>query len=335
MAWIELKLNILNEAVDWVNTLLADVNYPVTVHLAPYVPFELGQSDVSESDAEPAIDSGHIQSDTELSWAHTMRLHLPYDSYASTRVAEITTLLSPLQRTGLTTALQTTVVENLPPTQAMVNAHRIGERFVVLAPGTSHTQHQNDLILELEPSFAFGSGFHPATHLSLQLLERYVGPEMHTLDLGSGSGILSVAMAKMGAQVLALDNDPVAVQATQDAVCRNGVEQQVIVQQGSLGQGSDLGHWMGGKTIDAIPSLQPIAEFDLIAANILARIHITLAPDFHRALRRTNSQNGILITAGFTTDYVNEVNNALSEVGFVAIDRIQREEWVALAHRLT
>ncbi len=156
---------------------------------------------------------------------------------------------------------------------------------------------------------------------------------MTVLDLGSGSGILSVAAAKLGAKVLAVDNDGVAVQATQDAIHLNNVEQQVTVMKGSLGQGSTLGHWMGG-TIGTVPSIQADVSFDLIVANILARIHIALAPDFRQSLRHTDKNRGLLITSGFTTDQEEAVSTAIVESGFEALEREPLDEWVALAFRL-
>jgi ribosomal protein L11 methyltransferase len=153
---------------------------------------------------------------------------------------------------------------------------------------------------------------------------------MHTLDLGSGSGILSVAIAKLGAQVLAVDNDPIAVQSTLDAVHRNNISAQVTVQQGSLGQGTQLGHWMGEKTIGAVQPIDAHAPFDLIVANILGRVHVTLAPDFRQAL----NPGGLLITAGFNTDYEEAVREALVAENFEAIACERDQEWVAGMYRL-
>ena len=159
-------------------------------------------------------------------------------------------------------------------------------------------------------------------------------PSMHVLDLGSGSGILSVAGAKLGATVLALDNDPIAVQSTQDAVYRNSVEAQVKVMAGSLGRGSELGHWMGGNTMVDVPSITSARSFDLIVANIFARIHITLIPDYQQALRYSDANGGILIAAGFTSDYEDTITTALQDGGFEVIDCEVFNEWVAIAYKL-
>ena len=323
MSWMELSLDTTHEAVDWVCTLLAETkdigDVRITEYAEPNLP-HLGDRDAAQS-----------------AWTFTIRLYLHHDARSGARVEKIVNLLSPLHRTGLATALQMSVVEEKPTYAEVVNplVHRIGQRFVVLPPDAPYQSEAADEIpLRLKTTLSFGSGLHPATIISLRLIERYVVPTMSVLDLGSGSGILSVAMAKLGANVLALDNDTIAVQATQDAVRRNGVEQQVTVMEGSLERGSDLGHWMGGDTIENVPTIKATATFDLIVTNILARVHIALAPDFQRALRRTDAHAGLLITAGFTADYEEEVSTALTEAGFAAVDCERFNEWVALAHRL-
>jgi ribosomal protein L11 methyltransferase len=108
--------------------------------------------------------------------------------------------------------------------------------------------------------------------------------------------------------------------------------------QGSLGQGCELGHWMGGEVLGEVKSIGStaltdhpgIAPFDLIVANILARVHITLAPDFKRSL----TPSGLLITAGFTKDYEEAVAAALGKEGFEAVDCERLQEWVAWMYRL-
>ncbi|MBH8567054.1 50S ribosomal protein L11 methyltransferase [Nostoc sp. CENA67] len=323
MPLMELSLDTTHEAVDWVCTLLAENIDMNDVHITEY------DEQCPSDQTEPDVIDSH--------WSFTIRLYLPYDVHSRVRREKIVNLLSPLHRTGIATAVETAVVEEkftgVDKPKPLV--HRIGKKFVVVAPDAADESEATDeIILKLKTTLAFGSGLHPATILALKLLERYIVPQMHVLDLGSGSGILSVAMAKLGATVLALDNDIIAVQATQDAVHRNGVEQQVTVIQGSLGSGSDMGHWMGGEAINNVSKIEPQEAFDLIVANILARVHIALAEDYQRSLRQTHTDPKLLITAGFTTDHEEDVVTALSAVGFEVIDSERLNEWVALAYRL-
>ncbi|MBD2166213.1 50S ribosomal protein L11 methyltransferase [Calothrix membranacea FACHB-236] len=312
MSWMELSLDTTNEAVDWVCTLLAKNNYSDDIRITKY-----SEPDLSASPA----------------WDLSINLYLPNDVYANSRGTEIANLLSSLERTGLSTGLQMAVVDEKPVLSELTSPfiRRIGQKFVVLSDDTPYSSESaEEITLRLKPSLAFGSGLHPATILSLKLLERHITPAMNVLDLGSGSGILSVAIAKLGANVLALDNDMIAVEATQDAVSRNGVEQQVTVKEGSLGCGSELGHWLGGDSINNVPMVEAKADFDLIVANIPARMHITLATDYQQALR----SSGLVILAGFTSDYEEDLAVAFTNAGFEYVDCERQDEWLALAYQI-
>jgi ribosomal protein L11 methyltransferase len=327
MTWLKLRINTTTEAVDWVRTLLSTTAYRGTVQVIPYDSSTAGAQDAPPPD-----------------WAYAIDLYLLDDFSSSSQLNEIDQRLSSLYRVGQASEPEITELDEITPSRIAADAviHRMGQRVVVVSPKTTYRpQTDHEILLKLEESLAFGSGLHPATRLSLQLLERHVLPGMTGLDLGSGSGILSVAMAKLGATVLALDNDPVAVQATQHAVALNQVESLVTVMKGSLGAGSNLGNWMGSSldavmdTLDAgTATIEPRGQFDIVVANILARIHIALASDFQQALQQPDGASGCLITAGFTTDYEPDVSTALKQAGFELIDCERLGEWVALAHRL-
>ncbi len=315
MSWIELSIDTTNEAVDWVCTLLAKAIAVEDMHISTY------QEESSK-------------------WTFTIQMYLPEDARIHQRIDEIEKILTPLHRTGMTSGLQTFILDH-KPVHIVSESHtasslirKIGDRFVVLSAASDYQAHPQEIVLRLQNSLAFGSGLHPATILSLRLLERHVKPNLDTLDLGSGSGILSVAMAKLGAKVLAIDNDPVAVLATQNAVELNQVTQQVSVKEASLGSASQLGHWMGGDSIESVPAIEAQEQFDLIVANIFARVHISLAPEFYKALRSTATHSGILITAGYTSDRAENVSSAMREAGFLECDRAQIDEWMAIAYRL-
>jgi ribosomal protein L11 methyltransferase len=312
MSWIELSLDTTNEAVDWVCTLLANVIAVEDLH-------------ISEYSARPA------------KWTFTIQMYLPEDTQTYKRIEVISSLLNSLHRTGMTTELQTFVVDQKPPKveSNLENSliRHIGDRIVIVSADSDYqAKNSQEIVLHLQNSLAFGSGLHPATILSLQMIERHVKPLFHVLDLGSGSGILSVALAKLGANVLALDNDRIAVSATQDAVDRNQVSSQVTVNEASLGKASQLGHWMGGDSIDSVAEIKANGQFDLIVANIFARVHISLAAEFYKALRNTSTHSGILITAGYTSDREEDVTLAMIEAGFAVCDRAQIDEWIAIAY---
>jgi len=314
MAWIELSLDTTNEAVDWIYTLLAKAIAAEDMHIREY-------------------------RDRYPQWTFTIQMYLLEDDQIHQRIDAIADLLKPLHRTGMTSELQTFIVDQKPPQIERNPEHslvrRIGDRFVILSADSDYqASNSQEIILRLQNSLAFGSGLHPATILSLQLIERYTQPSLDALDLGSGSGILSVALAKLGVTVLAIDNDRIAVDATQDAVERNQVTQQVTVQCASLGSASQLGHWMGGDSIESAPEIQANGQFDLIVANIFARVHISLASDFYKALRNTSTHSGILITAGYTSDRAEDVTQSMIAAGFEPCDQVHMNEWIAIAYHV-
>jgi ribosomal protein L11 methyltransferase len=353
MSWLEVRLDTTHEAIDWVRTLLVGAIEPQDLHVTNYLEAESLDSDLSNKESQES-----------MAWEFTIFLYLPEDGRSRTRLDHLEQILAPLYRTGLTTEMQVAIVEEKLITPDTLR-QSVGEKFSIVF-SKSDLEADSELAagripLIIEPSLAFGSGLHPATMLSLQMLERYVLPGMHTLDLGSGSGILSVAMAKLGATVLALDNDPIAVQATQEAIDLNQVSAQVVVQAGSLGNGNNLGHWLGGEIADSVnqgfnqgfnqdfnqvPTIDNQGnnqanhqgKFNLVMANIFARIHIALATDYCQVLQQDNPSNnsdqninqGILITTGFTKDQEDDVIIACQDAGFKLLDRLYQDQWVAL-----
>lgn len=313
MTWTELSLDTTHEAIDWIRTLLA--THGVT---------------------QPLAIQPHCTQADPTDWDFTLHLYLSSAATMQGQVQAIADALHSLHRTGQTSLLRQHHVAEIPAA-AQTSATRCGQRVVLQSsdrPLQSPGRHANDIPITLKPTLSFGSGLHPTTSLCVRLLERSITPGMTTLDLGSGSGILSILMAKLGATVLAADNDPIAVQSTRAAVYDNHVADRVTVIQGSLGQGNDLGHWLGGDAIAHQAVLDITPSFDLIVANIFARIHIALAPDFRRALERSPSHTGYLITAGYTDDYEQDVSAALFKAGFTHRHTERMGEWIAQLHQL-
>ncbi len=184
----------------------------------------------------------------------------------------------------------------------------IGRRLVVRPSWLSYNPGEGEVVLELDPGMAFGTGTHPTTQMCLQALEERVQSGARVLDLGTGSGILAIAAAKLGAgRVLALDNDPQAVAVARENVRRNGVADQVRVARGSLAQA--------------------IGRFDLIVVNILAQVIVEMTD---RGLARRLAPEGVLIAAGLLAGQEEEVRAAFERAGLALIGRRVIEDWVAL-----
>jgi ribosomal protein L11 methyltransferase len=183
---------------------------------------------------------------------------------------------------------------------------------------------------------AFGTGLHPTTRLCLLALEDYLGKANQTalsvLDLGTGSGILAIAAAKLGAaSVVAVDTDVVAVRAAEENVARNGLSDKIATVAGSLAieqTGTVEGGFYSFPVEDqqTPPELQAAVPFDVIVANIIARIIAALAPAMAAAIK----PGGLLITSGIIAERAEETLIALEQAGFSLLERRQESDWVAL-----
>jgi ribosomal protein L11 methyltransferase len=144
----------------------------------------------------------------------------------------------------------------------------------------------------------------------VQLLEKYLQPGMQVIDVGAGTGILAIAAAKLqpNAQVVALDIDPVAVEAAQENIYLNGVQDFVKLYAGPLA------------------ALQPHPA-DLILANLQHQTLLSLAPDFAQRLKN----NGILLLSGLLEHEGESIISALEHSGLRCIETRKEEEWLTLA----
>jgi ribosomal protein L11 methyltransferase len=185
---------------------------------------------------------------------------------------------------------------------------RVGQRIVIKPTWREFKAKPSDIVIALDPGMAFGTGLHPTTQMCLQVVEQKIRWGMSVLDLGTGSGILAVAAAKLGAgEVLALDTDPGAVAAAQENVRRNGVARAVTVVQGSLEHAT--------------------GSYDLVLVNILAKVIITLADE---GLAERVRLGGQWVTAGIIESQVAEVMAALEGTGLQVTDQKSISDWVTL-----
>ncbi len=313
MAWLQLQTRGTAEAIDWIQTLLATSQYSGEIQIQPI--------DAQDPQSTPNSDL----------WRFQIQLILPESPQMYRQIDQITQQLASLQRTGMIDEWETTIAPDRPTLPPSTVFHRVG-RFVLLPPHANPTLAPTEHPIVITPSPAFGSGFHPATHLCLQLIERCITPGMNVLDVGCGSGILSVAMARLGAVVTAIDNDPQAIAATQVMIQQNKLGDRITPILGSLGQGVELGHWMGGESAAEGVRLPPEGNFDAIVANLFARIHIQLVSDYYQALRQTSEVTGLIITAGYDIDYVEEINHTFSVHGLKLKTQVQQHPWIAAVH---
>ncbi len=183
-----------------------------------------------------------------------------------------------------------------------------GDRIVIVPSWIDYSPEADELVVRLDPGQAFGTGQHETTRAAVRALEGCVRPGSRVLDVGTGSGVLAIAAAKLGAAVVeAIDIDPVAVEAALANVEANGVGDTVAVRLGDLTSG------VGGR-------------FDVVVANILADVIVELAPDVPRVL----APGGRFITSGFVHKSVVGVAGALKSVGHRIVAHLEQGDWDAL-----
>jgi len=191
--------------------------------------------------------------------------------------------------------------------------HRIGDRVVIRPPWREYEPHGDEVVVELDPGMAFGTGLHPSTKLSMLGVEQVVKPGDAVLDVGTGSGILAIAAVKLGADHAdTVDVESVAVRATAENAERNDVSDRIKVALGSVGPGEPF-----------------TGEYDVVLANIIARILIELSV----AIVGHTKRGGFMVLAGIIESREQEVVAAFEAQGADVVTRRSHEDWVSLVLR--
>jgi len=303
-AWLELAVEADLEAVEAVSEILGRV----------------ASGGTSVEPAFDLVDEG-LGARVDPGRPATVRGYVPARdaSTSEAAVAEVAEALGHLGAFGLRTIgeLRTRLVHEADWADAW-KAHfpviRVGRRLVIRPTWRRHRRTSVDVVLALDPGMAFGTGLHPTTRLCLAALEpladdgRLAGARV--LDVGCGSGILSLAALKLGAATaLGLDTDSIAVESTLANARRNRLARRVAAREGSVPTGAP--------------------PFDVVLANLIAGALLSLAPLLRDELR----PGGTLLASGIFIDRETEVRRAFDSVGLRVTDRSIEGDWVALEAR--
>ena len=190
---------------------------------------------------------------------------------------------------------------------------RAGKRLVIKPSWEGWDAQPGDLIIELDPGMAFGTGTHETTAMCVEMIEKhYRGGSV--LDVGTGSGILAIAAARLGAKdVLGVDIDPMAVRVARENVEKNGLSGVIDIREGDLVAGLDD------------------VTCDFAVANILADVIALLAAPLRRRLK----PGAIFVCSGILKEREDDVRRVLADNGYALFDRLQKGDWVALASRVS
>ena len=169
----------------------------------------------------------------------------------------------------------------------------------------------DDIVIEIDPGMAFGTGTHETTSMCIELLDKYMEKEDFVLDAGCGSGILSIAAAKLGAKkVLGIDIDETAVEVADENIILNDVSDIAAVQYGDVTKGIDI-------------------STDLVMANLVAELIVMITPNIPVHLK----ENGFFITSGILLEKKAMVLEALESCNFEIVEICEKGEWCAIAAR--
>ena len=187
---------------------------------------------------------------------------------------------------------------------------KVSEKFVVKPTWREYEPEENELVIELDPGRAFGTGSHPTTSLCLKIMEENIKPGNSVIDVGTGSGILMIAAEKLGAtDIDGTDIDELAVEATKENLELNKIS-------------SDTAEVYLGDLISVVKDKQ----FDVVVANILADVILLLLKDIFKVVKK----DGLIIFSGIIEDKLPEIVKQVEEKGLEILEIKRDKEWRAL-----
>jgi ribosomal protein L11 methyltransferase len=306
MKWSEISIHTTHEAVEAISNILHEAGAGGVVIEDPHDLIKEREDwfgEVYELNPDDYPEEGVI-----------IKAYLPVNSFLGETVEEIKQAINNLLLYDIDIGKNKITISEVNEEEwatawkKYYNPVKISEKFTIVPTWEVYEPVSSDeLIIELDPGMAFGTGTHPTTVMCIQALEKYVKPGDTVIDVGTGSGILSIAAAMLGAKsVRALDLDPVAVDSAKLNIKLNKVQHIVTVSQNNL--------------LDRIDE-----RANIIVANILAEIILRFVDDAYRLLEK----DGYFITSGIIQAKKQEVKDGLTAAGFVIEETLVMEDWVA------
>ena len=295
MRWLELRVEAGVEAIEAVSEILGRVGSGTAVH-----PTHL----IRDPDDE-------LSARADATAPFVVKAHIVDGAGAAVAIEHTERALWHLQAFGLgpVGGLEVRGVDDADWTDAW-KQHYVAQRIgrVLIAPSWAPDEARDgEVRIVLDPGMAFGTGLHPTTRGCLELLQKVQPMPSEILDVGCGSGILSLAALRLGAnRAVGLDTDPLAIEATRANAERNGLATQVEARLGTLGT--------------------PDRRYDLVLANLVAAVLVTLAPGLADHL----SRRGTLLASGIIEPRATEVIDAMAAAGLRVVERRDDGEWVSL-----
>ena len=311
MNWKEVRVTASQEAEEAVVNLFYEAGAKGTA-----IESAANLSAIRDNKTVNYVDDRILAMDPETS---CVTGYLPDDENFETQLRQIKQGLSHLLEWGLDPGARTVTVREMAEEdwanswKQFYKPTKIGDKIVIKPTWEPYTAQAGEMIVNMDPGMAFGTGTHETTQLCVLALEKYLHPDDLVYDVGCGSGILSIVAGKLGAQkVVGVDFDPVAVDAARSNVALNDLSEQVGIEEGDLLEVISQDH-----------------QADLVVSNILAEVIIRLADSIRLYLK----DDGIFIASGIIHEHLNEVKNALKIRAFDIVATDAMGEWDAVVAR--
>ena len=307
MKWSEITIHTTNEAIEPISNILHEAGASGVVIEDPY--------ELSKEREDQFGEIYQLNPDDYPEEGVLVKAYLPINSFLGETVDAIKENINNLVLFNIDIGLNKVSIMEVNEEEwatawkKYYHPVKISEKFTIVPTWENYNPvHSDELIIELDPGMAFGTGTHPTTVLCIQALERIVKKGDSIIDVGTGSGVLSIAAAMLGAKsVMALDLDEVAVKSAKLNIKLNKVHEVTTVSQNNL---------LNGITEQA----------DVIVANILAEVILRFTDDVSRLLRK----DGYFIASGIILQKKEEVKDAIVASGLEIIETVQMEDWVSI-----
>lgn len=306
MNWIEIKVIIKRENEDVVTGIL----------------YELGAGGLSIEDPQDIIDVRNNKESWELIDINiidedieeiVINAYFPENEEYKDIISDARKAIEtdPIEPLGV---IETKEIDERDWSEAWKKYYKpveIGNRIVIKPTWEEYDLRDDQVMVEIDPGMAFGTGTHETTSMCAEILEEYINRQDIVYDIGVGSGILSIIAAKLGAKkVVGVDIDELCIKVSNENIVLNKVEDIVRVEKGDLLEVID-------------------GEADLIVSNILAEVIVEMIPEVQHNLKK----GGILITSGIIEDKAMLVEESLLDNGFEILDIKRKGEWVAIVSK--
>lgn len=305
MQWIEVNVAVTHEAVEAVADMLTSIGSKGVAIEDPQLINDLRNSDTWELCDIPE------QENTEVV---TVSAYYADDEKLEKRLAEIDEQLALIEerigkyRFGNTRFRKVSEQDWANEWKQYFHVTHVGKSLVIKPSWEKYAPKEGEHVIEIDPGMAFGTGTHHTTNMMMERLEKVITPDSTVFDVGTGSGILAIAAAMLGAKsVKAVDIDAVAVRVAKENVADNGLSDQIEVREG------DLLHGTEGKA-------------DVIIANIIADIVIMLLQDIPQKL----NDDGVLLASGIIEERMPDVEAAAQAKGLYVDAVDHRGGWVVM-----